>query len=132
MSLLRKLWIKQPHGMRQSKRTPYGAVPVEENQKNPTSSSEFHYYTTIELPDAGEQKPQPRPLKLSRLDRFSRLLWDLILAIIAALFIVFGVWVSCVDGKPAGPDSMGAKLFEVSQYVSYPGPRPVLSIIRSS
>lgn len=114
MSLLRKI-IKPK--MRQSKRPPYGAVPVEENQPDP--SQEFQYYSTIELP-GDEQKPQPQPLKLSKLDRISRLLWDLLLAIVAMLFTVFGIWVSCLDGQPAGPDSIGSKLFEVSQYVSCP------------
>ncbi|KAJ5841143.1 hypothetical protein N7534_010973 [Penicillium rubens] len=102
--------------MRQSKHTPYGAVPVEESYSNPRPSSEFQYYTTIELPGVDEQKLQPQPLKLSQVDRISRLIWDLILAIVASLFAVFGIWVRCIDGQPAGPDSMGAKLFEVSQY----------------
>ncbi|KAF4765739.1 hypothetical protein N7455_004456 [Penicillium solitum] len=116
MSLLRKLWTKKPHEMRDLKRPPYGAVPVEENHSNGRSSSEFQYYTTIELPEVDEQKPQPQPLRLSQFDRITRLLWDLVLAIIASLFTVFGIWVACIDGKPAGPESIGSKLFETSQY----------------
>ncbi|OQE10439.1 hypothetical protein PENVUL_c004G09470 [Penicillium vulpinum] len=118
MSLLRKLRVKKSksHDVRQSKRTPYGAVPGEENQPNPRPSSESQYYTTIEPAEIDEQKPQPQPLRVSHLDRISRLLWDLILAVIASLFAVFGIWISCIDGKPAGPDSVGSKLFEVSQY----------------
>ncbi|KAI2702119.1 hypothetical protein DTO012A7_930 [Penicillium roqueforti] len=101
--------------MRQSKSAPYGALPGEENYSR---TSEFQSYTAIELPEIDDQKyrPQPQPLKVSQLDRISRLLWDLTLAIVALLFTVFGIWVSCIDGKPAGPDSMGSKLFEVSQY----------------
>jgi hypothetical protein len=127
MSLLRRL-IK-PREMRKSKRTPYGVVPLEEYQLERDQSSEFHYSASIaiDLP-ADEQKPQPQPLKLSRLDRISRLLWDLLLAIIASLFAVFGIWVSCVDGSPAGPESIGSRLFEISQYVSCPGLTPALAI----
>ncbi|KAJ5355937.1 hypothetical protein N7517_010546 [Penicillium concentricum] len=102
--------------MRQSKHIPYGAVPAEENRANTRPSSEFQYFATIELPEIDDQKSHPQPLNLSQFDRISRLLWDLILAIIAALFTVFGIWVSCIDGNPAGPDSIGSKLFEVSQY----------------
>ncbi|CAI7659167.1 unnamed protein product [Penicillium glandicola] len=115
MTLLRKLWTKNTPEMRESKRPPYGAVPAEENHSDRTPSSEFQYYT-IELPEVNEQKPRPQPIKPSRLDRISRLLWDLVLAIIASLFTVFGIWVSCIDGRPAGPDSIGSKLFAVSQY----------------
>jgi hypothetical protein len=132
MSLLRKLRINNPHEMRQSNHSPYGAVPVEENPSNSRPSSEFQYYTTIELPEVDEQKPQPQPLKVSQVDRISRLIWDLILAIVASLFTVFGIWVRCIDGQPAGPDSMGAKLFEVSQYVSCPDPTFILNIVKPS
>ena len=117
--------------MRQSKSAPYGALPGEENYSR---TSEFQSYTAIELPEIDDQKyrPQPQPLKVSQLDRISRLLLDLTLAIVALLFTVFGIWVSCIDGKPAGPDSMGSKLFEVSQYVSCPNPTLVLKIVKSS
>lgn len=124
MSLVRNMWTKKPYEMRVLKRPPYGAVPVEENHSNrtPSSESQFQYYTTIEIPDVDEQKPQPQPqpLRLSRFDRVTRLLWDLVLAIIASLFTVFGIWVACIDGKAAGPESIGSKLFETSQYVSCP------------
>lgn len=130
MSLLRKLRIMKPHEMRHSKHPPYGAVPVEEIYSNPRTSSEFQYYTTIELPGIDEQKLQPQPLELSQVDRISRLIWDLILAIVASLFTVFGIWVRCIDGQPAGPDSTGAKLFEVSQYVRCPDPTSVLNIVK--
>lgn len=132
MSLLRKLWTKKPHEMRDLKRPPYGAVPVEENHSNGRSSSEFQYYTTIELPEVDEQKPQPQPLRLSQFDRITRLLWDLVLAIIASLFTVFGIWVACIDGKPAGPESIGSKLFETSQYVSCPDPALVLVLVKQT
>ncbi|KAJ5807339.1 hypothetical protein N7447_010795 [Penicillium robsamsonii] len=116
MSLFQKMGIKKSYEMRQSKRTPYGAVPAEENHSNPRPSSEVRYFTTIELPEVDEQKSDPKPLKLSQLDRISRLIWDLILATTASLFTVFGIWVYCIDGKHAGPDTIGSKLFEVSQY----------------
>ncbi|EKV11001.1 hypothetical protein PDIG_48530 [Penicillium digitatum PHI26] len=106
--------------MRHSKRLPYGAVAVEENHSSSRSSSEFQDYTTIEFPEVDEQKPQPQLLKRSQLDRIFRLLWDMILAIVAFLFALFGILVSWMDGKPAGPESVGSKLFEVSRFVSFP------------
>ncbi|QQK43970.1 Ribosomal protein S2, conserved site [Penicillium digitatum] len=102
--------------MRHSKRLPYGAVAVEENHSSSRSSSEFQDYTTIEFPEVDEQKPQPQLLKRSQLDRIFRLLWDMILAIVAFLFALFGILVSWMDGKPAGPESVGSKLFEVSRF----------------
>ncbi|KAJ5121272.1 uncharacterized protein N7515_009233 [Penicillium bovifimosum] len=113
MSALRSLI--EHREMRNLQRTPYGVVPVEEYQLERDHSSEFQYSASIDLP-TDEQKLQPQPLRLSRLDRVSRLLWDLLLAVMASLFAVFGIWVSRVDGSPAGPGSIGSKLYEISQY----------------
>ncbi|KAJ5558205.1 hypothetical protein N7535_008420 [Penicillium sp. DV-2018c] len=100
---------------RKLKRSPYGVVPPEEYQLGRDQSSEFQYSASIDLP-TDDQKPRPQPLNLSRLDRISRLLWDLLLAVLALLFAVFGIWVSRVNGSPAGPGTIGSKLFEISQY----------------
>jgi hypothetical protein len=60
----------------------------------------------------------PQPLNLSWLERFSRLAFDLIIAVITLLFAVFSILVFRADGDPAGPGSRKAKPFAVSQYVN--------------
>ncbi|CAI7651533.1 unnamed protein product [Penicillium manginii] len=63
-----------------------------------------------------QDSPPPQPLNISWLEKVLRLTFDLIIAVIALLFAVFGFWVFQAEGDPAGPGSTGARLFNVSQY----------------
>ncbi|KAI0473365.1 hypothetical protein GGR56DRAFT_695606 [Xylariaceae sp. FL0804] len=59
---------------------------------------------------------QPRSLKSNLADKITRLIWDLTLAAVALLFTVFGAVVKRYDGSPAGPGTVGLKLYEISKY----------------
>lgn len=111
--------------MKEWTQSPYGAVPVEEQESDthPGEDSALHnHHTTVEHSTVNveeENKPQPQPLEASWLNRGLRLVFDLIVASVALLFAVFGIWVYRIDGSPAGPESTGSHLFKFSRYVSY-------------
>lgn len=63
-----------------------------------------------------QDKPPPQPLNIWA-EKILRLVFGLIIPLIALLFAVFGVCVFQADGDPAGPGSIGAKLFKASQNV---------------
>lgn len=110
--------------MRQNnrKQPPYKAVPVEEQEFDapPSGDPEPQNDATVQhsvVKIYAQDGPLPQPLNISWLERILRLIFDLIIAVIALLFAVFGVWVVRADGDPAGPGSTGARLFNASQYV---------------
>ncbi|KAJ5614556.1 hypothetical protein N7528_008210 [Penicillium herquei] len=98
-----------------AKPLPYEAVPADEQNSVATQATVEH--SLIEYNE--HDKPTPQPLKFSWLERLLRLAFDLIIAVIALLFAVFGIWVFQADGNPAGPGTIGAKLFTVSQYKTF-------------
>lgn len=111
--------------MREWYQSSYKAVAVEEQQSTfPAKDSALHHYhSTVEHQTVfveEQNKPQPRPLGASWLQRVLRLVFDLIVGSVALLFAIFGIWVYRIDGNVASPETTGSKLLSVSQYVSYP------------
>ncbi|KAJ5735881.1 uncharacterized protein N7483_001006 [Penicillium malachiteum] len=98
--------------MRGAKPPPYEAVPAEEQDSVAAQATVEHSLVKNNEHD----KPPPQSLNHSWLERLLRLAFDLIIAVIALLFAAFGIMVLQADGDPAGPGTMGAKLFTVSQY----------------
>jgi hypothetical protein len=103
------------------KQTPYRAVPVEEQDSDapPWGDREPQSHATVKhsLPVVeNHDKTSPQPLNLW-VEKALRLVLDFVVAVIALLFAIFGVWVFQADGDPADSGSTGAKLFKASQYV---------------
>ncbi|PYI13478.1 hypothetical protein BO99DRAFT_485825 [Aspergillus violaceofuscus CBS 115571] len=103
----------------------YDPVPVEEQATylgTPSRLSSPQYEeSTVDHPEDTEADPKGPRLQLletSLLHRLLRLVFDIIVAFIALLFAIFGVWAYKIDGNLAGPDSTGSKLVKVAQYVS--------------
>ncbi|TQN64561.1 hypothetical protein CSHISOI_10900, partial [Colletotrichum shisoi] len=92
--------------------TSYGAVPADEDRlgDDPKAGSGPD--------DDDEAKPQrcPQPLDRPWFERFGRVIVDFVLAGLALLFGIFGLWAYSVNGSTAGPGSTGETLVRVSQY----------------
>ncbi|WQF79275.1 hypothetical protein CDEST_04289 [Colletotrichum destructivum] len=102
--------------MQSSRQTAYGALPVVDDQQMGAESR------IGSAPDYPEEKPrrrsQPRPQTLDKpwVKRCRRVIVDLVLAALALLFGVFGLWAYSVNGSPAEPGSTGVMLVRMSQY----------------
>ncbi|OBR11465.1 hypothetical protein CH63R_03761 [Colletotrichum higginsianum IMI 349063] len=102
--------------MQSSRQTAYGALPVVDDHQMGAESK------IGSVPDYPEEKPQrrsqPRPQTLDKpwVTRCRRVIVDLVLAALALLFGVFGLWAYSVNGSTAGPGSTGVMLVRVSQY----------------
>ncbi|GJC93120.1 hypothetical protein ColKHC_01946 [Colletotrichum higginsianum] len=102
--------------MQSSRQTAYGALPVVDDHQMGAESK------IGSAPDYPEEKPQrrsqPRPQTLDKpwVKRCRRVIVDLVLAALALLFGIFGLWAYSVNGSTAGPGSTGVMLVRVSQY----------------
>lgn len=104
----------------QQLRSPYGALPdeIEMNEGHPYDSGKARINIDSAFTGFGHHsRPSPQLIENSWLKRLLRLIFDLIIAGIALLFVIFGLLVLKVDGHPAIRESTGLKLLDIAQYV---------------